>query len=399
MSRAVQLKKLVNEAVLHPQAADKLAKDIEISIRRWLSEQTGDIVDTYDLVIYLNRKYITTDITFVRQKNNQHNSPSNLFTGEGSLSPQDEVVYIHVNPQINLKLVQRTFGYEMRQLRSVLYHEMVHKHQGKKELAGLRQRDPDAEIPPRMWNFRTMRYERGNLVQPRKSITGMPIPYPKTMSRTSQDKHPNAKYLGTPEEIMAHARSVYEYLTSRSDARSKYQAERIIGIYMQLGTDHPAYKRFMKYLVDYMQAGRKDMNILHRAVASAAKYTQDVSSSRYRNRPKVGQQTSFFGAEHNKRLKQSRRRNPDALHQLLRKVREEINKESRGEFKTDIIEKVGGLEFKLTFRSPARNHPRLQGIVAFLDDVINHFFVGGYTRFNGRFEGNVLKLWYKDETL
>lgn len=259
MSRANHIISLIVESAIQPENLTRFYAKLEVFLRTFLQhyvERYGESeLNTKVMVQMLNErvgKYYR--IRFI-QRDDDISSPE-LFVGGAVYSIQESAVKVRVNKTVNAALVLKKFDYTMNRLKSIINHELVHK----KQFMSNPYRDryhQDLDI-----SFHNYQNKDGTLTR-KTQIDGVPIKYPKTAIRVGPIKSYTDLYLAQPEEIMAHARTVYELLRNRDNWR---EAAYYLSLYLKLGKDHPAYKRFMKYLIEYMTRSGMDVSILNKIV-------------------------------------------------------------------------------------------------------------------------------------
>ena len=254
MSRALQIQSLL-EATIEPQKLPFFFRNVESIIRRWISDnyrkQVGKAY-TADLVKKLNTAGHPYRIHFeIRGGSSsfmygeEGDEGKELFSQSGSQNNVTGDITVHVNSFVYTKHIMKNLLPEMRTLKSIINHELVHREQFR--------RSPVDQAKRRSTNFSFSNvdydWETDSIKRLKKPFMTGRLGNPKTGARTASTKNPELMYRGIPEEIMAHARTLVELVYSRSGQQTRNQASDIILAYLDYGSDHPVYKRFMTLLI------------------------------------------------------------------------------------------------------------------------------------------------------
>lgn len=248
VSRANEIYFLM-ESTLNPSQMSPFIRGVGRVLNLWVRKNRGaDIVDTGELIYALNRLGYNYNIIFKEDREFFIGTVvESLFTRADTM-PRDTTIRIFVSPSASIQSVRNNVGHIFGLFKAILNHELVHREQFSRNPLGSR-RDISWSSNPS--------YERSIGRKTPKSLVKTP----------SGREIPQAEYMSRPEEIMAYARSVYEFLVSNPS--NEYAALEIARPYFQLGRTHPTYKRFIGHLVEYYKKGRYNLKDLQSFVNRA----------------------------------------------------------------------------------------------------------------------------------
>ena len=213
------------------------------TIQDWIADNnhTTDMIPTDDLRQKLNRAIqMRYPITFIpdetiRITQAQHGG-NILWTGKAGTHPQRQhIVEVVMRDRAAPERVEYLLDRNLSMLNSMLQHEFTHMQQMHKN-------------PVSGTNL---------LVRPNRAITAPPgMKVARSLARRPSDT-PRARYLAQPEEISAHARGAAELLKNPA---TDVEGHMEIAKYLILGRNHPAFKRFVKHLIQYMNNDARAVN-------------------------------------------------------------------------------------------------------------------------------------------
>ena len=272
-----------NEAIIVPRNTGHIIKKIMHVVDVWIERNLGrGVISTRPLVdklIEMSDKH-RLGVEFNDWDHKSHN-PRNthlVFTGSAKYRSKNGTVEIYMHRQADPDLVQRHFNRNQALLFSTLRHELIHGEQIK--------RNPS--FFPRAMRGDVRRVLSGSHLEPESDAPSgytarkhtvdpitkekVKLSHYKTMARISRDKTPTKFYLGVPEEVMAHAKTVAELM---KEPLTEPEAITIVAKYLAFGKDHPAYKRFMRHLVSY---SNRDVGGITNLVKHAERMKHRLSS-------------------------------------------------------------------------------------------------------------------------
>ena len=242
MSRAGDLL----EAIIKPKLPPQLLGKVRQVILSWAQRNSGSMeARTNAIVVLLNRDPIFQRFKITLEpdrKNGPRGAARGLFTGGHLVSTTSDIV-VFVRERYSPDIAMSSIDKELIEFESIINHEGIHRLQQHRDPTGGYKTQDHRKPVPSFQPYKPLRDEEGN-PRPR-------MPHPKSMARTAYDRRQGIDaYLARPEEIMAHANQAATLLAKDGRSENAYQ---IINRYSTLGKDHPSWKLFVKYLVQYYQ--------------------------------------------------------------------------------------------------------------------------------------------------
>jgi hypothetical protein len=316
MNKSQKLLKLT-EATLDPTIPNHVYFTIANTIKLWASKNMDPAmpdkeVRTHELANQLSD--LTNSKYGVEFRVEQMAGPGIardriLFIRKAVYYPKTDSIIIGMTPMAKPAYVLKDMRSNIVNLKASLNHESIHREQFKRAKTNVFA-NPEEIVNPTFTNIRhgfdiNTPATSGNTFK--KTMFDRKVRYPQTVNtRLSRYKNQQALYRSSPEEIMAHARTTYEYLSGGATSHNAMGfVVQILKTYVGLGTNHPAYKRFMKTLMDYVQRGGDvDMRDLRMAIDMAK---TEVTKGDYTARFKSAQVSPYNSPQERRAARIERR--------------------------------------------------------------------------------------------